>query len=149
MSQLNDLRTKITTLTTHESDRETLDSLLNVYYSEHMNVSTLMEQFEDTIFRFDRITLNKLHDMSQDYVSSDLSVKKGIHKSLATALTSIFKHIKTPANKSQLITFIDIFAMELVNPLKRNYLLSGIFIVQRDLGNLNQSLKNEQLFIEN
>ena len=163
----NHIRGAIVKLLQYESDVASADVLLNQYI-QSMDKKSLIEQFDDSIFRFDRTTLNHFRTISENYLTQPDSAQASIHKALVAAVTKIcsnvtsiisakdVKLIKTHDNyyhkdklriqADRLKILIDIFASDLVNPLKREYLLSGIFNAGTGL-NLNLA-STERLYLE-
>lgn len=149
-----------------ESDLDVIESFINIYV-ETLDKKSLLTTIEDTIFTFDKITLNKLRIISDNFKQSTPSEKKNIYNKLTTELHQISKNvlfisntnpiIKTTSDmykKNKLIisrhsldTLLSIFAMDLVNPLRRDYLLSGIYSISTDKLQI-LSNPNEQVLVE-
>jgi hypothetical protein len=154
---ISKIRSAILSWSIDQHDIDHLDLMLNSY-ARTGDRGQLLENINETIFRFDRINLNKLRDISENYLSVDAVGQTKIHIALVKQLTSLIRHIiivgrPTPKDKKltipsdRLKVLIDIFAMDLVNPLRREYLLSGIYSAKPLLTRIIPGI-DEQIYSE-
>jgi hypothetical protein len=127
-------------------DKGVFESLINEFV-ESKSIERLLSQIDDTVFRFDRITLTALEIMSDGYLQQDFKHKQAIHAKLVKKIREISRHIDAPVPKDRLENIISVFAGDIINPLKRNYLLSGIYGKDKEIFQFTRSA-SQQIFIE-
>lgn len=131
----------------YPEDIKLLYEQLSDFYYEHFNKKVLVDSFNNTIYDFDRFTLNKLKklptvDLKAELkkITADIVVEKDID---VTKIT--FPNIYLPCEyysssgsyceKKKLIVtpdpgvdnLIELLARDILNPLKEKYMFSGLF----------------------
>lgn len=124
--QINDLKNKVNTILEFDEDKNTFDVLFNDFYLEHYDKKDFLKQFESLRYKFDRITLNKIESITHDYQISSTDERNLMRNKTYEIIEKVASkhHIKYTKD------WIDIFISDLVNPLKRQYLLSAVYLGQ-------------------
>jgi hypothetical protein len=151
------IRSAIHELNLSVGDIEHIEPLINDY-ARTGSRDHLLESIDESIFQFDRISLNKLREISDGYLKASVQEQVKIHANLVKTLKTMAKNIikigKPKSDKKITMTsadqamLLDIFAMDLVNPLRREYLLNGIYSSRALFATIHPG-PNEQIFIQN
>lgn len=136
------IRTTVRSLLEFDTDKAIFEDLL-LAFTESRDRKALLESLDQTIFRFDRLTLEELRQVSDTYGQSSFDQKQSIHKKMVRIISSRCSRTSRAARED----LIDVFATDLVNPLKRDYLLSGIYGKDKELFRFVHN-PQELLFIE-
>jgi hypothetical protein len=138
------IRNMKTLLKEFPNDFILLQKQLSKYYYEHNNKTILLEDIENTIYEFDKLTLNRLRKLPTGEVKAqliELCKKFTVEKDFDTSKIK-FPNIYLPCatgnnfnycdnNKlilnTSLSDYVDILASDIKDDLKVRYLMSGVF----------------------
>ena len=121
-------------------DLEKIKFLVNKYNDK----KALIEEINSLIFNFDKITLNKLKQYSDNYLILNKTEKKERLLKIKETIVEIMESYKS--DSENLKNLVDLFAHDIINPIKRDFILNSIFLYQTNF--IFKKNKYEEIYIK-
>lgn len=184
VNQFEETKVKLDKILEFPDDFVKIQDQINLYLTSHFDKKLLISELNNLVYQFDRVSLLKLQNMSENYYKNTPEEKEIQKNKMTKYIEKISKNIvelKEPnftddsilgnifipcsasefetgycnnKNRKLLISeeklkiIIDIFISDIVNPIKRQYLLSSILI--SNIQNYFQFEKkdNEEIYVK-